>query len=207
MGNMHPPCENPSAQDVTAPVLRTPAPTLCGRPVTIERALVMAIINRTPDSFYDRGATFTDTAAMDAVRKAVDDGADLVDIGGVKAGPGDEVDEAAEIERVVPLIAWTREEFPDLLISVDTFRPAVARRARAVGADLAVNVGHERIRSAQEQLGMSEGFDVVLEMSGSPRAMRIASGTGSANTSGPAASRTFRMPSATREVAIEELAR
>lgn len=110
--------------------------TLCGRPVTDERALVMAIINRTPDSFYDQGATFTDRAAMDAVRKAVDDGADLVDIGGVKAGPGDEVDEAAEIERVVPLIAWARESFPDLLISVDTYRPGVARRAHGVGADL-----------------------------------------------------------------------
>lgn len=110
--------------------------TLCGRPVTTERALVMAIINRTPDSFYDQGATFTDKAAMDAVRKAVDDGADLVDIGGVKAGPGDEVDEPAEIERVVPLIAWARDAFPDLLISVDTFRPGVARRAHDAGADL-----------------------------------------------------------------------
>lgn len=113
-----------------------PAPTLCGRPVTTERALVMAIINRTPDSFYDRGATFSDSAAMDAVRKAVDDGADLVDIGGVKAGPGDEVDEAQEIARVVPFIEWARGTFPDLLISVDTYSPGVARRARMAGADL-----------------------------------------------------------------------
>ncbi len=96
----------------------------------------MAIINRTPDSFYDQGATFTDGAAMDAVRKAVDDGADVVDIGGVKAGPGDEVDEAQEIERVIPFIAWAREAFPGLLISVDTYRPGVARRARAAGVDL-----------------------------------------------------------------------
>ena len=64
------------------------SPTLCGRPVATDRALVMAIVNRTPDSFYDRGATFSDQAAMAAVDRAVDEGADLVDIGGVKAGPG-----------------------------------------------------------------------------------------------------------------------
>ena len=62
--------------------------SLCGRPVAGDRALIMAIVNRTPDSFYDRGATFTDEAAKAAVHRVVDEGADLVDIGGVKAGPG-----------------------------------------------------------------------------------------------------------------------
>ena len=60
--------------------------------VAVDRALVMAIVNRTPDSFYDQGATFSDSAAMAAVDRAVGEGADLVDIGGVKAGPGDLVD-------------------------------------------------------------------------------------------------------------------
>ena len=110
--------------------------TLCGRPVAADRALVMAIINRTPDSFFDRGATFEDAAAREAVRRAVDEGADLVDVGGVKAGPGEEVDAAAEIARVVPFISWVRETFPNLLISVDTWRPEVAEAAHAAGADL-----------------------------------------------------------------------
>ena len=96
----------------------------------------MAIVNRTPDSFYDRGATFTDAAAMDAVARAVDDGADLVDIGGVKAGPGASVDVVEETSRVVPFVAAIRENYPDLLISVDTWRAAVARDAVAAGADL-----------------------------------------------------------------------
>ena len=77
--------------------------------MAIDRALVMAIVNRTPDSFYDRGATFTDPAAMAAVERAVDEGADLVDIGGVKAGPGDVVDAAEETRRVVPFVAAIRE--------------------------------------------------------------------------------------------------
>jgi dihydropteroate synthase len=101
-----------------------------------DRALVMAIVNRTPDSFYDRGATFTDDAAMDAVDAAVAAGADIIDIGGVKAGPGPEVDAAAEIGRVVPFIAAVRERHPDVVISVDTWRGEVARPACTAGADL-----------------------------------------------------------------------
>ncbi|QTI71808.1 dihydropteroate synthase [Gordonia polyisoprenivorans] len=110
--------------------------TLCGRPVAADRALVMAIVNRTPDSFYDRGASFTDDAAKDRVDRVVAEGADIVDIGGVKAGPGAEVDAAGEIARVVPFIAWIRDRYPDLLISVDTWRSEVADGACAVGADL-----------------------------------------------------------------------
>ncbi len=115
----------------------TEAPgSLCGRAVRTDRALIMAIVNRTPDSFYDRGAAFEDGAARDAVRRAVDDGADIIDIGGVKAGPGDEVDQDEEIRRVVPFVSWVREHFPDRLISIDTWRGPVARRAREAGADL-----------------------------------------------------------------------
>ncbi|MFD4291933.1 dihydropteroate synthase [Rhodococcus sp. NPDC058505] len=122
----------------TAPRRDSPsqASTLCGRPVATDRALVMAIVNRTPDSFYDRGATFTDEAAMTAVRRAVDEGADLVDIGGVKAGPGAEVDAAEEIRRVVPFVEAIRGRYPDLIISVDTWRAEVARLACGAGADL-----------------------------------------------------------------------
>ncbi|EME65292.1 dihydropteroate synthase [Rhodococcus ruber] len=114
----------------------TVSPTLCGRPVATDRALVMAIVNRTPDSFYDRGATFTDEAAMAAVDRAVADGADLVDIGGVKAGPGEVVDAEEETRRVVPFVAAIRARHPGLLVSVDTWRSDVARRALAEGADL-----------------------------------------------------------------------
>jgi len=55
--------------------------TFCGRPVAGDRALIMAIVNRTPDSFYDRGATFTDEAAKAAAHRVIEDGADAVDVG------------------------------------------------------------------------------------------------------------------------------
>jgi len=96
----------------------------------------MAIVNRTPDSFYDKGATFSDDAARAAAHRAVDEGADVIDVGGVKAGPGDNVDPETEIARLVPFIEWLRHTYPDQLISVDTWRSDVARMACTAGADL-----------------------------------------------------------------------
>ncbi len=101
-----------------------------------DRALIMAIVNRTPDSFYDRGATFTDDATKEAAHRVVEDGADIIDVGGVKAGPGAIVDVDEEIARVVPFIEWLRATFPDRVISVDTWRAEVAKQACAAGADL-----------------------------------------------------------------------
>jgi dihydropteroate synthase len=101
------------------------------------RALVMAIINRTTDSFYDQGATFTDVAAKEAIERVVAEGADIVDIGGVRAGAeGEEVTTGEEIRRVVPIVAWTRDRFPELVISVDTWRHEVGRAVCEEGADL-----------------------------------------------------------------------
>lgn len=107
-----------------------------GRRVARDGAMIMAIINRTPDSFYDGGTNFTDSAAMASVRRAVAEGADIIDIGGVKAGPGAEVDVAEEIARTVPFLAAVRARFPDVVISIDTWRAEVARVACAEGADL-----------------------------------------------------------------------
>ncbi len=98
--------------------------------------VVMAIVNRTPDSFYDRGATFSDGAALDAVDRAVDEGAAIVDVGGVKAGPGDDVDAAEEIRRTATFVAQVRARYPGLVISVDTWRHEVADVVCAEGADL-----------------------------------------------------------------------
>lgn len=119
-----------------APVPVESAVVLRGRPLPAGRAAVMAIVNRTPDSFYDGGATFTDSAAMAAVDRAVAEGADLVDIGGVKAGVGEPVSIAEEIRRVVPFVAAVRERHPDLIISVDTWRAPVAEAVCRAGTDL-----------------------------------------------------------------------
>ncbi len=100
------------------------------------RGVVMAILNRTTDSFYAPARKPDDGAALDAARRAWEDGAEILDVGGVRAGVGPEVDDAEEIRRVVPFVARVRAELPDLVISVDTWRASVAREAIAAGADL-----------------------------------------------------------------------
>jgi dihydropteroate synthase len=114
----------------------TRALRLGGRTFAPGDLAVMAIVNRTPDSFFDRGATYPAEAALQAVAQAVADGADIIDIGGVKAGPGADVDTAEEIRRTVPTVAAVRAGFPDVVISIDTWRAAVAAEAVAAGADL-----------------------------------------------------------------------
>jgi dihydropteroate synthase len=98
--------------------------------------VLMAIVNRTPDSFYDRGATYAMGAALERVDRVVADGADMVDVGGVKAAPGEDVSPAEEVRRTVDLVAAIRAAHPALPISIDTWRASVAREALAAGADV-----------------------------------------------------------------------
>ncbi|MBH5336839.1 dihydropteroate synthase [Streptomyces pactum] len=98
--------------------------------------VIMAIVNRTPDSFYDQGATFHDEPALARVEQAVAEGAAIIDIGGVKAGPGEEVSAAEEVRRTVGFVADVRRRFPDVVISVDTWRHEVGEAVCEAGADL-----------------------------------------------------------------------
>ncbi|HEU0086822.1 MAG TPA: dihydropteroate synthase [Pseudonocardiaceae bacterium] len=101
-----------------------------------QQLLVMAVINRTPDSFYDQGRHYGLPAALAAVAAAIANGADIVDIGGVKAAPGPAVPLAEEIERVVPVVTEVRRRYPAVVISVDTWRSEVAQACAEAGADL-----------------------------------------------------------------------
>ena len=97
------------------------------------RALVMGILNRTPDSFYDKGATFALDDLLSRAERLVAEGADLLDVGGVKAGPGPEVGEAEELDRVVPAVSALAARI-DVPLSVDTWRASVATACYAEGA-------------------------------------------------------------------------
>ncbi len=99
------------------------------------RALVMGILNRTPDSFFDAGQYWDFDDFLTKAEKLVDDGVDFLDVGGVKAGPGDEVGLDEELERVVPAIDALRRRF-DVPISIDTWRAEVLRQCIEVGADV-----------------------------------------------------------------------
>ena len=95
----------------------------------------MAIVNRTPDSFFDRGRTFALDRAVDAALAAAAAGADWIDIGGVKFAPGPEVSAAEELDRVLPVVQAVAAR-SDVVISVDTFRPEVAEACIAAGASV-----------------------------------------------------------------------
>ena len=120
-----------------APGTRVPGPlVLGGRSFPPGQLLVMAIVNRTPDSFYRPGVTWDEGAALERVHQMVAEGADILDVGGVPAKPADEVTVAEEVRRVVPFIATVRAAYPELVISVDTWRHEVGRAACEAGAGL-----------------------------------------------------------------------
>ncbi|WP_030419075.1 dihydropteroate synthase [Streptomyces sp. SCSIO 75703] len=109
---------------------------LGGREFAAHEPVIMAIVNRTPDSFYDRGATFLDEPALARVERAVAEGAGIIDIGGVKAGPGEEVSAREEARRTVGFVAEVRRRHPDVVISVDTWRHEVGEAVCEAGADV-----------------------------------------------------------------------
>ena len=101
-----------------------------------DATLMMAIVNRTPDSFYDKGATWAEDKAFERVVLVAEQGAEIVDIGGIKAAPGAFIDAAEEKDRVVGFVARVRAAYPDLVISVDTWRAEVGRAVCEAGADV-----------------------------------------------------------------------
>jgi dihydropteroate synthase len=96
----------------------------------------MAIVNATPDSFYDRGANFGTERSLARIAEVIDHGADIIDIGGVKAAPGVEVGVDEELDRVLPVLSAARREWPDAVLSVDTWRAESADALCAAGADV-----------------------------------------------------------------------
>jgi dihydropteroate synthase len=116
----------------TAPITLRLGP----RPYDVtHRALVMGVLNRTHDSFFAPAATFDLDALLERAAMLVDQGADLLDIGGVRAGPGDEVTEPEELDRVVPVVEALCGRF-DVPVSIDTWRASVAKAAFSAGAVL-----------------------------------------------------------------------
>ena len=131
-----------------------------------QQVAVMAIVNRTTHSFFDMGATFALEAAVEAGERAVADGADWLDIGGVPFLNGPDVSEGEELDRVIPLIAALRPR-TDAVISVDTFRATVARRAVGAGAD-AINDTTGRRDPAMAELAAATGATLIITHSLAP---------------------------------------
>jgi dihydropteroate synthase len=132
------------------------------------RVAVMAIVNRTPDSFHDRGATFALEHALGAVRAAASAGADWIDIGGVPFAPGPEVSAAEELDRVLPVVEAAREL---AVVSVDTYRPEVARAVITAGAGVINDTSGLRDPAMAEAVAGTGATLVITHSLAAPRTL------------------------------------
>jgi dihydropteroate synthase len=137
-------------------------------PFSLERIRIMGILNTTPDSFYDKGRYKRPSDALARALQMVEEGADIIDVGGEKAGPGDPVEVEEELRRVIPVIEAIRRQ-TSVPISVDTFKPEVARAAVAVGADIINSIGSFRSRAMRRVAAESGAGVVVMHIRGEPR--------------------------------------
>jgi dihydropteroate synthase len=130
---------------------------------------IMGIINRTQDSFYDRGETFTIKAALDKVEANLQNGADWIDIGAVPFAPlSIDVSEEEEIQRIVPLVKAIRS-MTDIVLSVDTFRSEVAKHALAVGADVINDTSGLSDPRMAEVIADADAGVIITHSSGRPK--------------------------------------
>lgn len=150
------------------PALADPVRRIGGREVDYRREIqVMAVVNRTPDSFYDRGATFGLDAAVAASHRAIAAGAAWIDIGGAKFGPGPAIPVAEEIDRVVPVVEALAGA--GAALSVDTFHAAVAAAAIAAGAHVVNDTTGVHDPALAEVVADSDATLVITHSRAEPR--------------------------------------
>ncbi len=145
-----------------------------GNLIDLSTPKVMGILNITPDSFFD-GGKYTDASTfIPQVEKMLEEGAIFIDIGGYSSRPGaDHISEKEEIERVIPVIELLVHHFPDILISIDTFRSSVAKRAVEAGASLINDIsGGEMDAQMFQTIADLQVPYILMHMKGTPQNMQ-----------------------------------
>jgi len=145
-----------------------------GRLLSLEQPVVMGILNVTPDSFYDGGKFTGETAILQQVEKMLNEGASIIDIGGMSSRPGAEmISESEELQRVLPPIESILRRFPEAIVSLDTLRSEVARQGVAAGASLVNDISAGRFDTNFYQTVGELGVPYVLmHMQGAPKTMQ-----------------------------------
>jgi len=149
---------------------------LRNRSVDLSRSgLIMGVLNVTPDSFSDGGQFMDEEAAFRHAERMVSEGAIILDVGGESSRPGAEpVPAEEELRRVIPVLRRLRSRFPDLFLSIDTYKAETARQALAAGADIVNDISALRADPAMfEVLKRSNAGVILMHMQGTPRTMQI----------------------------------
>jgi len=146
--------------------------SVTGRVLALDRPLIMGIVNVTPDSFSDGGRFLEPSAALEHARRLIDEGADILDIGGESTRPGSAaISESDEIARVVPVLEALRKS--GVVLSVDTSKPGVMRAALDAGAAIVNDVCALQAPGALDAVAASDCGVVLMHMQGSPRTMQL----------------------------------
>lgn len=149
---------------------RRPVLDLPRRRFTFDRGIaLMGIVNNTPDSFYDQGATFGVQRAVDRAEVLLAEGADIIDVGGIRGGPGAEVSVDDEVRRVVPVVEAIRSAHADAILSVDTWRADVASEVLAAGADIVNDVTGAHDEAILDVVASHDAGYVAMHHGGQPR--------------------------------------
>jgi dihydropteroate synthase len=145
-----------------------------GRLCPLHRPVVMGILNVTPDSFYDGGRHFVVEAAISQALRMYEEGATILDVGGMSSRPGaEELPVAEEIRRVIPVIQAISERIPEAIISVDTVQPEVARLAVEAGASIVNDISAGRmVPGMYETVAALDVPYVLMHMKGTPKTMQ-----------------------------------
>jgi dihydropteroate synthase len=148
---------------------------LGGRLICIDKPMVMGIVNVTPDSFYDGGKYNREKKIIERVTKIVEEGADFVDIGGYSTRPGaSQISMEEELERLLPAVRMVKKHFPDIAVSIDTFRSEIVNRIfEEAGAFIVNDISGGNFDSKMFETVAELGLPYILmHIQGTPSSMQ-----------------------------------
>jgi dihydropteroate synthase len=142
----------------------------------IDRPIIMGILNATPDSFYTKGNNFSIAGMVKQAEKMIQEGANILDIGGMSTRPGsDDISTKEEINRVIPILKAIRTHFPDIFLSIDTYRSEVVRAAATEGVDIINDISSGSMDASMIQTVADTKLPyIAMHMQGTPKNMQIA---------------------------------
>ncbi len=145
-----------------------------GKLVNLESPKVLGILNVTPDSFYDGGTLKSDNDILKRTEKMLDEGATFIDIGGYSSRPGaTDIEIKEETQRVLPVVKALKKEFPNSIISIDTFRSAVAEVALSEGAAIINDIsGGSLDANMMQTVAKHQVPYIMMHMKGTPQTMK-----------------------------------